>query len=66
MLDNKLPASLKAFMRKEGVTFQLVPPHLYRTNASERAIQTFKDNFVTAISSCDPDFPLHILDRLLP
>ena len=66
ILDNECPASLKTLMRKEGVTFQLVPPHLHRTNASERAIQTFKDNFVTAISSCDPDFPLHILDRLLP
>ena len=64
-LDNECPAGLKTFMQKEGVTFQFAPPHLHRTNASERAIQTFKDYFVAGISSCDPNFPLYLWDRLL-
>ena len=66
MLDNECSSGLKTFMRKEGVTFQLAPPHLHRTNASERAIQTFKDHLVVGISSCDSNFPLHLWDRLLP
>ena len=66
ILDNECPASLKTLMRKEGVTFQLVPPHLHHTNDVERAIQTFNYHFVAALSSCDPYFPLCLWDRLLP
>ena len=66
MLYNKCPEALESFMRKVGVTFQLVPPHLHRTNAVERAIQYFKDHFVADLSSCDPDFPLHLWDRQFP
>ena len=35
MLDNECLAGLNNFMRREGVTFQLVPPHLHQTNSSE-------------------------------
>jgi hypothetical protein len=35
-------------------------------NAAERAIQTFKEHFVAGLSSVDPNFPLHLWDRLLP
>ena len=45
-LDNDCPAGLKAFMRQEGVTFQLAPPHLHRTNAAERAIQTSRTTWL--------------------
>jgi hypothetical protein len=38
----------------------------HRRNATERAIRTFKEHFVTGISSVDPTFPLHLWDRLLP
>ena len=60
MLENECPAALKSFMCKEGVTFQLVLPHLHRTNATECSIQTFKDHFVAALSSCDPEPPPHL------
>ena len=62
MLDNECPASLKNFMRREGVTFMLGPPHLHQTNSSKCAIHTFKDNLITGISRCDPGFPLHLCD----
>ena len=52
-------------MHQNGVNFQLVPPHLHRTNTTERAIQTYKDHLVTGLSSCDPKLPLHIWDQLL-
>jgi hypothetical protein len=42
------------------------PPHCHRRNAAERAIQTFKEQFVAGLSSVDPTFPLHLWDRLLP
>ena len=30
MLDNECPAGLKDYIRHEGITFQIVPPHLHR------------------------------------
>jgi hypothetical protein len=57
---------LKNFFTTNDVEYQLVPPHCHRRNAAERAILTFKEHFVTGLSSIDPTFPLHLWDRLLP
>jgi hypothetical protein len=65
-LDNKASAVLKNFFTVHYVDYQLVPPHCHRRNAAERAIRTFKENFVVGLSSVDRSFPLHLGDRLLP
>ena len=66
MLDNECPGGLKQFLRNSSVKFQLVPPHLHRTNAAKRAIQTYKDHLVAGLRSCNPNFPLHLWYRLIP
>ena len=66
LLDNECPQVLKTFMNTVQESFQLVPPHIHRRNAAERAIQTFKDHFIAKIASCHKDFPLHLWCRLLP
>ena len=60
ILDNECPASIKHFLRT--ISFQLVPP----INAAEWDIQTYKSNFISGLRSCDPFFPLHLLDHLVP
>jgi hypothetical protein len=45
---------------------QLVKPHNHQVNATERAIQTFKDTFIAAIASTDVDFPIQLWDKLMP
>jgi hypothetical protein len=65
-LDNEASATLKNFFTANDIAYQLVPPHCHRRNAAERAISTFKEQFVAGISSVDPFFPLHLWDRLLP
>jgi hypothetical protein len=65
-LDNEASAALKSFSTENDVEYQLVPPHFHRRNAAERAIRTFKEHFVSGLASVDPDFPLHLWDRLLP
>ena len=50
---------------QEQVEYKLVPPHLHRANAAERAIQTFKAHFITCLSGLDPKFPIGEWDRLL-
>ena len=66
ILDNDCPGGLKTFLREASVKFQLVPPYLHCTNVAERAIQTYKDHLIASLSSCDPNFPLHLWDCLIP
>ena len=66
VLDNECSKILKDYMAKENENYQLVPPHLHRRNAAERAIQTFKNHFIAGIVSTHNDFPLHLWCRLLP
>ena len=65
-LDNEASTALKSYMESQDVDFQLVPPHVHRRNAAERAIRTFKNHFVAGLCSIDRNFPLHLWDRLLP
>jgi hypothetical protein len=65
-LDNECSVALKRFVRDANVDFQLVPPHVYRRNAAERAIRTFKNHFIAGLCSVDTNFPLHLWDKLLP
>eukprot|EP00978_Attheya_sp_CCMP212_P008992 scaffold21179_cov47-Attheya_sp.AAC.3 len=64
-LDNEASAVLQEFMSDEQIDFQLVPPHIHRRNAAERAIWTFKNHFIAGLCSTDENFRLHLWDRLL-
>ena len=65
IIDNECSDDLKAAFRKHNVQFQRVPPHQHRRNAAERAIQTWKNHFITGLSTCDPSFPSKEWDRLI-
>jgi hypothetical protein len=45
-LDNEASTLLKEQLRKLKIQYQLVPPHMHRRNAAERAIRTFKNHFM--------------------
>jgi hypothetical protein len=66
ILDNEASSASKHKITTHDVEYQLVSPHCHRRNAAERAIHTFKEHFVAGLASVDPDFPLHLWDRLLP
>jgi hypothetical protein len=57
---------LKTFFTVNDIAYQLMPLHCHLRNASERVISTFKEHFMTGLSSVDPAFPFHLWDRLLP
>ena len=65
-LDNECSTELKDFMSEKQVKLQLVPPGVHRANAAERAIRTLKNHFIAGLSTTDPDFKLHLWDRLIP
>jgi hypothetical protein len=65
-MDNEVSAALNSYVTENDMTYQLVPPHCHRSNTAERAIRTFKEHFVAGLSSVDPDFQMHLCDRLMP
>ena len=65
IIDNEASLELKTAMDTKKIAHQLVPPHNHRANLSERAIQTFKNHFKSALATADPDFPLTQWNLLL-
>ena len=49
ILDNACSRDLVKLMTKNDIAFQLVPPHLHRANAAERAIRTWKNHFISIL-----------------
>ena len=66
VMDNQASQTIKKFLTKNQCKLMLVEPHNHRVNAAERAIQTFKDHFASALATTDSDFPLQLWDRLAP
>jgi hypothetical protein len=65
-MDNEVSAGLKSLLTKEfGLAYQLAPPHIHHRNATEQAIQTFKNHFIAGLCSADDDFPIRLWDKLL-
>ena len=65
ILDNECPQQLRDYFKREKIEFQLVPPGMKRRNAAERAIRTGKNHLIAGLSSCPPEFPLHLWCRLI-
>jgi hypothetical protein len=65
VLDNQAFAAYKKAIGNSYATYELVPPDDHQRNMAEKAIQTFKDHFVGALSGCAPTFPLHLWCQLL-
>ena len=66
ILNNEKSAEFLEVIKKNKMTYQLVPPHDHRRNRAEKAIQTFKDHFISILCGTDKDFPLHLWDRIIP
>jgi hypothetical protein len=65
-LDNEASLALINYLTKQGINYQLAPPHINRRNNAKRAIHTFKSHFIAGLCSVDPNFPLKLWDKLLP
>ena len=65
-LDNECSNLLKQHITDNGSKIQTTPAGIHRRNATERAIQTFKNHLIAGLCSTDPHFPLHLWDQLIP
>ncbi len=66
VMDNQATKVIKAYLKPQDVTLQLVEPHNHCINTAEHAIQTFKNRFIGAIGTTDVGFPIHLWDKLTP
>jgi hypothetical protein len=64
-LDNKCSESFKKCIKKNHMTWELVPSDCHRRNIAERAIQTFKNHFVAILSGVEDRFPLSLWCHLV-
>ena len=53
-------------MEQNNIKFQLVPTHIHIRKKGERAIQTFKSHLISGLCTVNPNFPLHIWEKLIP
>ena len=65
ILDNEISMELKNAFNKYKINYQCVPLKVHRRNAAEQAIQTFKNDFLAGLATCNPKFPISEWDRLL-
>ena len=65
MMDNECYSNLKEAMKKYDLDLQLDPRHMHRWNASERAIITCKNHFISGFSATYPDYPISKWYQLL-
>jgi hypothetical protein len=59
-LDNEAALALRKYLTKQGINYQLAPPHIHQRNKAERLIQTFKNYFIAGLCSVDPTFSLKL------
>ena len=62
--DNQASPAIKSFMQARGGQVQFVEPNNHRTNAAERAIQTFKNHFISGLCTTDVAFPFQLWNHL--
>lgn len=65
-MDNETNKELIKTMRDENLTYQIASPGDHRLLPVERAIQTFKNHFISILYGADRSFPANQWDRLLP
>lgn len=65
-LDNEVSTAYLNNIEKHNMEYQLTPAQMHRRNIAERAIQTFKNHFITILAGTSKTFPKNEWDRLLP
>ena len=58
VMDNETSKQLKNALKKEKMSHQFVHAYSHRSNAAERAIQTWKNHFKTGLALIDLNLPI--------
>ena len=66
ILDNEASERYKESIRESIMTYQLVPLDDYRRNIAERAIQFWKNHFISVLSGVSATFFLQLWCQVIP
>jgi hypothetical protein len=66
MMDNQATKDIKNRLDEKQCNLLLGESHNHCVNVAERAIQTFKVHFISALATTDGKFPLQLWDHLIP
>jgi hypothetical protein len=66
IMDNQATKAIKSYLTPQQCCLQLVEPGNHCVNATEQAIQTFKNQFIGALGITDVDFSIQLLHKLAP
>ena len=58
-IDNEVSKILVESIEAKGLRYQLASPHNHRLNPAERAVQTWKNHFISNLHGCDRQFPAY-------
>jgi hypothetical protein len=51
-LDNDASLAITNYLTKQGIDYQLAPPHIHLPNNAEPAIKTFKTHIIAGLALC--------------
>eukprot|EP00804_Cyclotella_cryptica_P004439 CCRYP_006849-RA/>CCRYP_006849-RA protein AED:0.22 eAED:0.22 QI:0/-1/0/1/-1/1/1/0/209 len=60
VMDNQCSKAVEKYIRSTKATIQLVNPDDHRVNAAERAIQTWKEHWLSGMGTLDPTCPIQL------
>ncbi len=66
LMDNQATKAIKSYLTPQQCCLQHVEPGNHPVNATEQAIQTFKNRFISTLGTTDVDFPIQLWDKLAP
>ena len=67
VMDNECPLVVKEYIIiAKNMQLLLVLPCTHRVNAAEKAIESYKNHFISVLATLHPYFPLHLWCRLIP
>ena len=58
-IDNGVSKVLIESIEEKGLKYQLASSHDYRLNPAKRAVQTWKNHFISTLHGCERDFPAY-------
>jgi hypothetical protein len=58
VMDNECSKAIKVHIQSNHMDIKLVPPHNHRVNAAKHAIATFKEHFMSALTTVNRNCPL--------
>ena len=65
-LDNEASKAYTENIEKHNMKYQFTPAQMHRRNIAERAIQTFKNHFISILAGTNSKYPKNEWDLLLP